>query len=62
MNGANEQAVSLFLQGKIRFTDIAHLIQSVVYDYSWGKEYSLDAIQTADKESRLRVLDLVNSI
>ncbi len=62
MNGANEQAVSLFLQGKIRFTDIARLIHSVVYDYSWGKEYSLDAIQTADKESRLRVLDLVNSI
>ena len=56
MNGANEVAVSAFLNGKIGYLDIEKTVSSVMNEYektnSDLKVNSLDDILEADKEAR----------
>lgn len=56
VNGANEQAVALFLQDKIGFCDISRLV-SATLDRNWGSADSVEAILAADREARQSVLD-----
>ena len=50
-NGANEQAVALFLQGKIGFLEIPKLVEAAMARQTPG-EVTLEAILEADREAR----------
>jgi 1-deoxy-D-xylulose-5-phosphate reductoisomerase len=57
-NAANEQAVALFLQGAIRFGDIARAIDSALTHLGTAPGGSLDAILIADADARRHVQEL----
>jgi 1-deoxy-D-xylulose-5-phosphate reductoisomerase len=57
-NAANEQAVALFLDGRIRFGDIARGIESALEQPGVNAGGSLDDLLTADAEARRHVLGL----
>ncbi|MBQ7500714.1 MAG: 1-deoxy-D-xylulose-5-phosphate reductoisomerase [Clostridia bacterium] len=59
LNGANERAVGLFLNGKISFTDITDVVCEVFesFDYSKGATYA-DIIE-ADLEAREKVDSII---
>jgi 1-deoxy-D-xylulose-5-phosphate reductoisomerase len=52
LNGANEVAVSKFLNGKIKFTDIAKIIENTMCAYTVKYKLNLDTILEADSWSR----------
>lgn len=54
-NGANEQAVALFLEGKIGFLKIADLVEKAMEAQSWVKEPTLEEILAADQAARAQV-------
>lgn len=56
INGANEQAVALFLQGKLRFTDIGELVCGALDDIKGASEFSLEDVFAADRAAREYVL------
>ncbi|WP_294451953.1 1-deoxy-D-xylulose-5-phosphate reductoisomerase [uncultured Gemmiger sp.] len=51
-NGANEEAVRLFLEDKIGFLDIGRLVEGVVDSDSFGGDYTLDDVYECDKMAR----------
>lgn len=57
VNGANEQAVSLFLSGKISFLQIGELVCRVLHETCLSAEdYNLDSVFCADNMAREFVL------
>ena len=52
VNGANEEAVRLFLEGKIKFLQIADLVEKALLCVNNKKEFSLDDILATDKAAR----------
>lgn len=52
VNGANEEAVRLFLEGKIKFLQIADLVEKALLTANNIKDFNLDDIFAADKEAR----------
>jgi len=52
LNAANEIAVAEFLNNKIRFTDIAPLVEDVMTQISTMAANDLDTILQADREAR----------
>ena len=54
-NGANEEAVRLFLQDKIGFLDIGRLVEGVVDSDSFGGSYTLDDVWACDAAARAYV-------
>ena len=59
INGANEQAVALFLGGKIGFLRIAELNEAAMENQKSVVEYTLDDIFEADRAARQFVTDMV---
>ncbi len=55
-NGANEESVKLFLNGKIKFTDIAYLNEEAMLKAADKKEFTLDDVLDADKAAREYVI------
>ena len=55
VNGANEEAVRLFLEGKIKFLQIADLVEKALLNVNNKKEFNLDDILAADKMAREQV-------
>lgn len=55
-NGANEEAVRLFLEDKIGFLDIGRLVEAVVDSDSFGGSYTLDDVYQCDQMARSFVL------
>ena len=51
-NGANEEAVKLFLEDKIGFLDIGRLVEAVVDSDSFGGDYTLADVYECDKMAR----------
>ena len=51
-NGANEEAVALFLQDKIGFLDIGRLVEGVVDSDSFGGSYTLSDVYECDRMVR----------
>lgn len=51
-NGANEEAVALFLAGKIKFLDIPRLVEMAISAQPDVKEYDLEDVFAADKKAR----------
>ncbi len=55
-NAANEVAVEMFLNERIRFLDIADIVEKAVNDFDGGTDnITLDAILDADKQTRASV-------
>lgn len=54
-NGANEEAVRLFLQDKIGFLDIGRLVEGVVDSESFGGDYTLQDVYDCDAMARAYV-------
>ncbi len=57
-NGANEEAVRLFLNGQIGYLDIYKSIYGALQSYDGGQHIELDELSGADKFARKYVLDL----
>jgi 1-deoxy-D-xylulose-5-phosphate reductoisomerase len=57
-NAANEQAVALFLDGAIRFSDIARGIASALERLGTMPAGTRDAILAADAQARRHVQEL----
>lgn len=55
-NGANEMAVELFLKGKIKFLDIAQLVEAATNAQKMKKDFTLDDVFEADRLAREFVL------
>ena len=55
MNGANEEAVAMFLDRKIGFYDIYNLVRQAVDSVPYIKEPTLDQILESDRLARLAV-------
>ena len=51
-NGANEEAVALFLQDKIGFLDIGRLVEAVVDSEAFGQPYTLKDVYECDRMAR----------
>ncbi len=51
-NGANEEAVALFLGGKIGFADIADLVEAAIEAQPKVQNYTLDDVFEADRKAR----------
>ena len=51
-NGANEEAVALFLQDKIGFLDIGRLVEGVVDSDCFGGSYTLGDVYECDRMAR----------
>lgn len=56
VNGANEQAVKLFLEGKLKFLQIADLVEKAFVSANNKKEFTLEDILETDRLSRECVL------
>ena len=54
-NGANEEAVRLFLQDKIGFLDIGRLVEGMVDSDSFGGDYTLQDVYDCDAMARAYV-------
>ena len=52
LNGANEAAVELFLNDKIKFLDISHLIEGAMKNFDNTLEMTLENVILADKYAR----------
>jgi len=52
LNAANEIAVEAFLEGRIRFTDIASLLESALDNHPGGEPRSLDDVLAIDAAAR----------
>ncbi len=57
VNGANEEAVRLFLEGKIKFLQIAELVEKAAYSVENKKDFNLEDILYTDKAARQAVLN-----
>ncbi len=61
MNGANEEAVALYLQDKIGFYDIYRLVSSAVDAVPFIQNPTLEEILESDRLARAAVRELANS-
>lgn len=52
VNGANEAAVSLFLDGKLSFDSIGRLVMDTLDNVGYSAETTLDTIEQTDKAAR----------
>ena len=59
VNGANEQAVKLFLEGKIKFLQIAELVEKALDSAQNKKDFTLHDIFETDKLARECVLKYI---
>ena len=59
MNGANEELVSLFLAGKIRFLDIPNTIEKVMQVHTPSQPSSVEELLALDTESRKLAKELL---
>ena len=58
-NGANEESVRLFLNGKIKFTDIAYLNNEAMKNAPEKENFTLDDVLEADRAARDYVMEAV---
>jgi 1-deoxy-D-xylulose-5-phosphate reductoisomerase len=57
LNAANEIAVQAFLEGRLRFTEIAPTIEQVLEAFVPAPPASVDDVLEIDREARERTLD-----
>lgn len=62
LNAANEIAVSAFLKEKIKFTDIALVIERTLDSFAWAKIEVLKDIVNTDYLARKRALEIIKEM
>ena len=62
LNAANEVAVAAFLQRRLRFDQISHVIESVLTRLPITEPASLDVVQNADSEARAMAMSVIGSL
>ncbi|NBC19072.1 MAG: 1-deoxy-D-xylulose-5-phosphate reductoisomerase [Bacteroidetes bacterium] len=62
LNAANEEAVRLFLEEQIRFTDIPRLLEDALGRLSESEAHSYDALVHADAAARRGVLEQARAV
>ena len=62
VNGANEESVRLFLEGKIGFLDIAEFNEEAMVNAVNKTDFSVEDIFEADKLARQTVLNMANKV
>ncbi|AKL97654.1 1-deoxy-D-xylulose-5-phosphate reductoisomerase [Endomicrobium proavitum] len=60
LNGANEEAVAAFLDKKIKFTDIAKIVEKTVNAHKPAKKVSIDACIAANAWARVYSRNLIH--
>jgi 1-deoxy-D-xylulose-5-phosphate reductoisomerase len=61
LNAANEVAVHAFLSGRLRFLEIASVIEETLTAVPAAPVHSFDSLADADREARRMATDLVNA-
>jgi len=61
LNAANEVAVAAFLEGRLRFVDIARLVEATLERVSLAPSHSLEALLDRDEEARCFATQWVGS-
>lgn len=61
LNAANEVAVEAFLQGRVRFTDIARIVADVLGQGLQGSAETLEGVLDADQDARRRAVALLDT-
>ena len=56
LSSANEAAVSLFLDGKIRFCEIAETVAAAMDGFANKSDFTVEDVFSADSDVRARVL------
>ena len=56
LSSANEAAVSLFLEGKIRFCEIAETVAAAMDGFANKSDFTVEDVFCADRDARARVL------
>lgn len=59
VNGANEESVRLFLEGKIKFLQIAELVEKALLNVNNKKDFSLEDILATDRAARECVKNII---
>ncbi|MFC1538413.1 1-deoxy-D-xylulose-5-phosphate reductoisomerase [Candidatus Latescibacterota bacterium] len=59
MNGANEQAVEAFVDGKISFMDIAELTGKVVKEHNFIPDPTIEDLVATDKDVKRRIEEMI---
>ena len=59
LNAANEVAVDAFLQEKIKFTQIAEVVEKTLEQFRASPADQLDVILATDQESRVLAQDII---
>ena len=59
MNGANEQAVKAFVDGKISFMEIPELIKIVVDEHNFINEPTIDELIETDQDVKRRINEII---
>jgi 1-deoxy-D-xylulose-5-phosphate reductoisomerase len=59
MNAANEIAVQAFLDGKIRLSEIAQIIEAVMNQHETRAVTNLEVVQQIDKQARIEALNQI---
>ena len=59
LNAANEVAVDAFLNEKIRFTDIARVVEQTLNEASLGQAADLDTVLAVDNQARHKATQIV---
>jgi 1-deoxy-D-xylulose-5-phosphate reductoisomerase len=62
LNAANEVAVSAFLRGSVRFTEISSVIRKTMVNHKVKTDTKLDAVLEADRWARTRAEQIVYSL
>jgi 1-deoxy-D-xylulose-5-phosphate reductoisomerase len=62
LNAANEVAVELFLQGRIRFTDIPRIVEQCMKDHAVREPDSIDEILDVDRQTRIRAREVASAL
>jgi 1-deoxy-D-xylulose-5-phosphate reductoisomerase len=60
VNGANEESVKLFLEGKIKFSDVAYLNREAMHSLNNIQDFTLDDVLEADRAARDYVIQNYN--
>ncbi|MCG8378250.1 MAG: 1-deoxy-D-xylulose-5-phosphate reductoisomerase, partial [Proteobacteria bacterium] len=62
LNAANEIAVNEFLQQRIKFTDIAKVIETVLENVTQTNADSIEVILAADRDAREYAMNTIKDI
>ncbi|UTW46197.1 1-deoxy-D-xylulose-5-phosphate reductoisomerase [bacterium SCSIO 12696] len=60
LNAVNEVAVAAFLQGQLKFDQIAQLVDRVVQQWQVSEPGSIEAVQASDQMARQKAMDILS--